>query len=262
MNRVTFVAATLAMTATIASPRARAAAADTEANVIDDLVTANHVLAHENVVDGFGHVSVRDPQNANHYRLARSMAPALVTAADIMTYDLDSNALDANGRTSYAERFIHGAIYKARPDVMSIVHAHTPAVIPFGAVPAVRLQPVFHLGAFLGAGVPVFEIRDAGGSATDMLVSSQPFGDALARRLGTANVALMRGHGMVAVAGSIPEAVFRAYYTGQDAQLQADAMRLGSPTYLSADEARRATQTQAGLVSRAWDLWKRALAPR
>jgi ribulose-5-phosphate 4-epimerase/fuculose-1-phosphate aldolase len=258
MNRNTFVAGTLAMTA-LAWPRVRAAADD--AAVIDDLVTANRILAHENVVDGFGHVSVRDPQNPNHYRLARSMAPALVTAADILTYDLDSNALDANGRTSYAERFIHGAIYKVRPDVNAIVHAHTPAVIPFG-VSTVRLQPVFHMGAFLGAGVPVFEIRDAGGSATDMLVSTQPFGDALARTLGTANVALMRGHGMVAVAGSIPEAVFRAYYTGQDAALQSEALRLGSPTYLSADEARRATQTQAGLVSRAWDLWKRALAPR
>jgi HCOMODA/2-hydroxy-3-carboxy-muconic semialdehyde decarboxylase len=260
MNRGTFVAGTLAVTA-LASPRALVAAADGDGAAIDDLVTANHILAHENVVDGFGHVSVRDPQNPGHYRLARSMAPALVTAADILTYDLDSNALDANGRPSYAERFIHGAIYRARPDVNAIVHAHTPAVIPFG-VSAVRLQPVFHMGAFLGAGVPVFEIRDAGGTATDMLVSSQPLGDALARTLGPANVALMRGHGMIAVAGSIPEAVFRAYYTGQDAQLQADALRLGNPTYLSTDEARRATQTQAGLVSRAWDLWKRAIAPK
>jgi len=260
MNRASFVAAALAVTVT-ASPRMRATAADPDANPVDDLVTANRILAHEGVVDGFGHVSVRDPQNPNRYRLARSMAPALVTAADILTYDLDSNALDANGRTSYAERCIHGAIYKVRPDVKAIVHAHTPAVIPFG-VTAVHLQPVFHMGAFLGAGVPVFEIRDAGSSATDMLVSTQPLGDALAHTLGSANVALMRGHGMVAVAGSIPEAVFRAYYTGQDAQLQADAMRLGTPTYLSADEARRATQTQAGLVSRAWDLWKRALPPR
>jgi ribulose-5-phosphate 4-epimerase/fuculose-1-phosphate aldolase len=260
MKRGAFVAGTLAVTAAVL-PHARAVAADTEGQVIDDLVTANRILAHEGVVDGFGHVSVRDPQNPNRYRLARSMAPALVTAADILTYDLDSNALDANGRTSYAERFIHGAIYKVRPDVDAIVHAHTPAVIPFG-VSAVRLQPVFHMGAFLGAGVPVFEIRDAGGTATDMLVSSQPLGDALARTLGTANVALMRGHGMVAVAGTIPEAVFRAYYTGQDAALQSEALRLGNPTYLSADEARRATQTQAGLVSRAWDLWKRALPPR
>ena len=260
MNRGTFVSGTLAL-AVLASPRIRAQAADTDGAVIDDLVTANRVLAHENVVDGFGHVSVRDPQNPNHYRLSRSVAPALVTAGDILTYDLDNNALDANGRTGYVERFIHGAIYKARPDVNAIVHAHTPAVIPF-SVTAVRLQPVFHMGAFLGAGVPVFEIRDFGGTATDMLVTTVPLGAALARTLGSANVALMRGHGLVAVGSSIPEAVFRAYYTGQDAQLQADALRLGNPTYLNADEARLMTKTQSGLVARVWDLWKRGLPPR
>jgi ribulose-5-phosphate 4-epimerase/fuculose-1-phosphate aldolase len=259
MNRAAFVAATLATTL-LASPRARAAAAD-DAAVIDDLVAANRILAHEGVVDGFGHVSVRDPQNPNRYRLSRSLAPALVTAADVMTYDLDGTALDANGRTGYVERFIHGAIYKVRPDVNAIVHAHTPAVIPF-SVTGVRLQPVFHMGAFLGAGVPVFEIRDFGGTATDMLVTTVPLGDALARTLGGASVALMRGHGLVAVGSSIPEAVFRAYYTGQDAQLQADALRLGVPTYLNADEARLMTKTQSGLVARVWDLWKRALPPR
>jgi ribulose-5-phosphate 4-epimerase/fuculose-1-phosphate aldolase len=255
MNRPQFVLGLLAASAAAAAP---ARAADAPAVTVDDLVTANRILAHENVVDGFGHVSARTPQDPSRYWLARSMAPALVTAADIMTYDLDSNPLDANGRTSYAERFIHGAIYKARPDVKAIVHAHTPSVIPFGISP-VRLQPVFHMSAFLGAGVPVFEIRDAGGTATDLLVKTQPLGDALARTLGSANVALMRGHGMVAVASTLPEAVFRAYYTGQDAQLQADALRLGgSPAYLTPDEARSATQTQAGLVQRAWELWKRA----
>ncbi|HYW54209.1 MAG TPA: class II aldolase/adducin family protein [Dongiaceae bacterium] len=259
MKRRTFVAGTLAVTALV-SPRGRAVAADGAA-VIDDLVTANRILAHENVVDGFGHVSVRDPQNPNHYQLSRSVAPALVTPADIVTYDLDNNALDANGRTGYVERFIHGAIYKARPDVNAIVHAHTPAVIPFG-VTAVRLQPVFHMGAFLGAGVPVFEIREAGGRSTDLLVSTAALGDALARTLGSANVALMRGHGLVAVGSSIPEAVFRAYYTGQDAQLQAEALKLGNPTYLNPDEARLMTKTQSGLVGRVWDLWKRALPPR
>ena len=260
MNRSTFVAGTLAMTV-LAPPRARAEAADSDPTAVDDLVTANRVLAHENVVDGFGHVSVRDPQNPARYRLSRSVAPALVTAADILTYDLDNNALDANGRTGYVERFIHGAIYKVRPDINAIVHAHTPSVIPF-SVTAVRLQPVFHMGAFLGAGVPVFEIRDFGGTATDMLVNSAKLGDALARTLGSANVALMRGHGLVAVGASIPEAVFRAYYTGQDAQLQADALRLGNPTYLNADEARLMTKTQSGLIARVWDLWKRALPPR
>ena len=257
MDRPQFLLGVLA--ASFAAGPVAALAADAPPSALDDLVAANRVLAHENVVDGFGHVSVRDPQNANRYRLARSMAPALVAAADVLTYDLDSTALDANGRTSYAERFIHGAIYKARPDVQAIVHAHTPSVIAFG-VTGVQLRPVFHMGAFLGAGVPVFEIRDSGGPATDLLVKTQPLGDALARTLGSANVVLMRGHGMVAVAGSIPEAVFRAYYTAQDAQLQSDALRVGTPVYLNDGEARSATQTQAGLVARSWELWKRAAA--
>jgi len=257
MNRSTFVAGALALTSA-SFPPVCAGAADAPVATIDDLVTANHILAHEAVVDGYGHVSARDPANTGHYWLARSMAPALVTAADILTYDLDSNALDANGRASYAERFIHGAIYKARPDVKAIVHAHTPSVIPFG-VSSVKLRPVFHLASFIGAGAPVFEIRNTGGLATDLLVKTQPLGDALAQTLGTANLALMRGHGMVAVGGSIPEVVFRAYYIGQDAQLQSQALQLGgTPTYLNADEARSASQTVTGLIDRAWQLWKRS----
>ena len=254
MDRPQFLLGVLAAAA-LPLPAAAAGPAATR----DDIVLANHVLAHEGVVDGFGHVSARDPANPQRYWLARSMAPALVTAADVLTYDLDSTPLDAGTAASYLERFIHGAIYKARPDVQSIVHAHSPAVIPFG-VSSVPLRAVFHMGAFLGAdGVPVFEIRDTGGSATDLLVSSNALGDALARTLGSANVALMRGHGMVAVAGSVPEAVFRAYYTAQDAQLESDALRLGPVKFLSGDEARHATQTQAGLVARSWDLWKRAV---
>jgi HCOMODA/2-hydroxy-3-carboxy-muconic semialdehyde decarboxylase len=255
MDRPQFLLGVLAASFAAAAP---AQAADAPTATIDDLVAANRILAHENVVDGFGHVSARDPQNPSQYWLARSMAPALVTVADILTYDLDSNALNANGRVSYAERFIHGAIYKARPDVKAIVHAHTPAVIPFG-VSSVKLQPMFHIASFIGAGAPVFEIRDAGGPATDLLVKTQPLGDALARTLGSANIALMRGHGMVAIGSSIPEAVFRAYYTGQDAQLQSEALRLGgTPTYLSAGESTSASQTVAGLIDRAWQLWKRA----
>ncbi len=220
MDRPQFVLGVLAVSAAAFAP---AAAAGPSAATREDLAIANRVLAHEGVVDGFG----------SRYWLARSMAPALVTAADVLTYDLESTPLDANGATSYLERFIHGAIYKARPDVQSVVHAHTPAVIPFG-VSSVPLRAVFHMGAFLGTdGIPVFEIREAGGPATDLLVSSNALGDALARTLGSANVALMRGHGMVAVAGSIPEAVFRAYYTAQDAQLEADALRMGSVKFLT-----------------------------
>src|SRR5579884_232296 len=180
MRRRPFLAGTLAATV-LPSSRALARAAGDASSAgtpapaygaaIDDLVAANHILAHLGVVDGFGHVSVRDPRDPARYLLARSMAPALVTASDVVTYDLANEALDANGRTSYLERFIHGAIYRLRPDVRSVVHSHAPDVIPF-ADSSVSLRPVYHMASFLGRGVPVFEIRDAAGPASDMLVSS------------------------------------------------------------------------------------------
>jgi len=254
MNRPGFLAGLAAVGVAGAAP---AGAADSYAQSVDDLVAANRILAQLNVVDGFGHVSVRDPRDPSHYLLARSMAPALVTAADIQLYDLRSVPLDPNARPSYLERFIHGAIYAARPDVVSVVHSHTESVIPF-ADTGVTLRPMFHMASFLGGGAPIFDIRSAGGDGTDMLISNQTLGDALARTLGSADVALMRGHGMVAVGTSIPEAVFRAYYTGEDARLEAEALRLGTPTYLSPAEAAHATRTNTALVGRAWALWKRA----
>ena len=149
--------------------------------VIEELVLANHILANEGVLDGYGHVSVRDPANPNHYFLARAGAPALVGAADITEYDLDSNAVTNASATGYTERFIHGEIYKARPDVMAIVHCHCSEVIPF-ANTSVPLQPMHHMGSFIGAGVPVFEIRNAGGE-TDMLIRTPALGRALAQTL-------------------------------------------------------------------------------
>src|SRR5215216_4565502 len=149
------------------------------AGLIDDLVTANHILYNEGVVDGFGHVSIRHPENPERYFLARSLAPAVVKREDILEFDLDSNAIDARGARPYLERFIHGEIYRARPDVHAIVHSHSPSVIPFG-VTATTLRPIFHLGGFLGAGTPIFEIRDAGGDNTDMLIRTPQLGGALA----------------------------------------------------------------------------------
>jgi ribulose-5-phosphate 4-epimerase/fuculose-1-phosphate aldolase len=176
--------------------------------LIDDLVTANHILASEGIVDGYGHVSVRNPANPNRYFLSRSLAPGLVTAADIIEYDLDSNPI-GDTRLSYRERFIHGEIYKARPDVMAIVHDHSPAVIPF-SVSSVPLRAVSHMAAFIGEGVPVFEIRDVDGM-TDMLVSNPKRGQALAKVLGDHPAALMRGHGAAVVGATVKEAVGRAY---------------------------------------------------
>lgn len=220
--------------------------------LIDDLVTANHILATEAILDGYGHVSVRDPANPNHYFLSRSLAPGLVTAADIIEYDLDSNPIN-DSRLSYRERFIHGEIYKARPDVMAIVHDHSPAVIPF-SVSSVPLRAVSHMAAFIGLGIPVFEIRDVDGM-TDMLVSNAKRGQSLAKVLGDHPAALMRGHGAVLVGATVKEAVGRAYYLDSNARLQEQAILLGGKvTYFEAEEAKK-TAPQDGFV-RAWDVWK------
>jgi ribulose-5-phosphate 4-epimerase/fuculose-1-phosphate aldolase len=231
--------------------------------LIDDLVAANRILYHQGVVDGFGHISVRHDKAPGLFLLARSMAPGLVTAADIMLFDPNGNPLDPAGRTPYLERFIHSEIFKTRPEVQAIVHSHSPAVIPFGVV-ARPLKPIFHLGGFLGPQVPVFEIREAGGQATDMLVRSPALGAALARALGKHAVALLRGHGNVVVGGSIREATFRAVYTEINARLAAEALRLGGgrAVFLNEAEAQAATETNRGQIGRAWDLWKAAaLAP-
>jgi ribulose-5-phosphate 4-epimerase/fuculose-1-phosphate aldolase len=224
--------------------------------LIDDLVTANHILATEAILDGYGHVSVRDPANLNHYFLSRSLAPGLVTAADIIEYDLDSNPIN-DTRLSYRERFIHGEIYKARPDVMAIVHDHSPAVIPF-SVSSVPLRAVSHMAAFIGLGIPVFEIRDVDGM-TDMLVSNAKRGQALAKVLGDHPAALLRGHGAVVVGATVKEAVGRAYYLDSNARLQEQAILLGGKvTYFEAEEAKK-TAPQDGF-ERAWDGWKRKAA--
>src|SRR5215471_3275749 len=229
---------------------------------IEDLVAANRILSDQGVVDGFGHVSARHGEDATRFLLARSMAPGLVMPDDILEFDLEGNALEQGGSALYVERFIHSEIYKAHPEVKSVVHSHSPAVIPFG-VTSVELRPVFHLSSFLAGGVPVFEIREAGGSATDMLIRTPELGAALARTLGTAPVALMRGHGDVVVAPSLKEAVFRAVYTEVNARLEAEALRLGQGEveFLNEQEAAKATATNAGVLSRAWDLWKAKASP-
>ena len=256
LRRHLFLGAALAAMALPNRPRAQPVSAGAaDAALLDDLVVANRILYDQGVVDGFGHVSVRHDKDANRYLLARSMAPALVTRDDILEYDLDSNPIDARGRVSYLERYIHGEIYKARADVIAIVHSHSPAVIPF-ADTAVPLRPMNHVAGFLGAGAPVFEIRDTAGAATDMLVRNASLGHALSATLGQQPVALMRGHGSVAVAQSIRHVVFRAIYTEINARVQADAMKIGTPMFLSPEEAAAAAKTNDGLVERPWSLWK------
>jgi ribulose-5-phosphate 4-epimerase/fuculose-1-phosphate aldolase len=221
--------------------------------LIADLVAANRILAHHGVLDGYGHVSTRHNRDPHRYLLSRSLAPALVTAADIMEYDLESIPVNAQDLLLYLERFIHGEIYKARPDVQAVVHNHSPSVIPFG-VTTVPLRPLYHMSAFIGEGAPVFEIRDVGGM-TDMLIRTPELGRALAQTLGTRAAALMRGHGAVVVGASLPAVVARSIYLEMNAKLQAQALALDPKiTYLTPEEARLA---DLGDYPRAWDLWKR-----
>jgi ribulose-5-phosphate 4-epimerase/fuculose-1-phosphate aldolase len=225
-----------------------------DATLIEDLVAANRILADQGVVDGYGHVSARHDREPGRYLLARSLAPELVTAADIMEYDLDSNPVDARGRAMYTERFIHGEIYKVRPDVTAIVHHHSPSVIPF-SISTVSLRPVYHMSAFIGEDVPIFEIRDAGGM-TDMLIRDPALGRALAQTLGRRPAALLRGHGSVVVGSALPLAVGRSIYMEINAKLQMQAVALGGRlTYLDPEEVRRVEARQD--YARSWDLWRR-----
>jgi ribulose-5-phosphate 4-epimerase/fuculose-1-phosphate aldolase len=236
-----------------AARRVSSSAGPADPQLIEDLAAANRILADHGVLDGYGHVSARHNRDRNRYLLSRSLAPALVTADDIMEYDLDSNPVDAQDRVLYVERFIHGEIYKARPDVRAVVHHHSPAVIPFG-VSAVPLRPLYHMAAFLWEGVPVFEIRDVAGM-TDMLVRSPVLGRALAQTLGSKAAALMRGHGAVVVSPSLSGVVGRSIYLQLNAHVQARAIALGGPvTYLDPEEGRKA---DLGGYQRAWELWKR-----
>jgi len=230
-----------------------------KAALIGELVDANHILYDQGVVDGFGHVSIRDSDNPHRFFIARSMAPALVTAADILELDLDGNAVAKHAPPSYLERFIHGEIYRARPDVMAVVHSHSPAVIPFGVVPGAPLKAISHMGGFIGEGAPVFEIRNAAGRSSDMLVCTPALGAALAQSLGQHGMVLMRGHGATMVGSSLRQAVYRAIYAELNARLQAEALRLGTPIYLTADEAEGAARANDNNMDRAWDLWVRAV---
>jgi ribulose-5-phosphate 4-epimerase/fuculose-1-phosphate aldolase len=241
-------------------PRIRLEAQQAPQALIDDLVAGNHILANEMVLDGYGHISVRHPGRKDRFLLSRSLAPESVTAADIMEHDLDANPVDAKGRTAYKERFIHSEIYRARPDVNAVVHCHTTSLIPFG-VTSVPLRPMYHQSAFLAAGVPVFEIRQAAGM-TNMLIETQPLGAALAKTLGNKPAALMRGHGAVVVADTIPNVVGRSIYLDLNARIQLQAQQLvaierggAKITPISPEEAQKYAASDN--YARAWELWKK-----
>jgi ribulose-5-phosphate 4-epimerase/fuculose-1-phosphate aldolase len=224
--------------------------------VLEDLAAASRILVDQGVFDAAGHVSMRHPGNPKRFLMSRSLAPQLVTSSDIMEFDLDCVAIDAKGRNGFIERFLHGEIYKKRPDVMAIAHSHSASVIPFGLTNT-PMRAMYHNAAFLAAGVPVFDIRQKFG-ASDIVISTQAKGAALALTLSDKPVALLRAHGMVAVAASLPVAVFRAIFTEVSARVQLQATALGGPiAALDVEEGRLADVVNVNTVGRSWDLWKR-----
>jgi len=227
---------------------------------MEDLAAASRILADQGVFDAAGHVSMRHPHHAERFLMSRSLAPALVTSDDIMEFDLDCEACEARGRTGFIERFLHGGIYRTRPDVMAIAHGHSPSVIPFGLVDT-PMRATYHNAAFLAAGVPVFDIRAAFG-ATDIVISSVERGAALADTLGERSVVLLRAHGFAAVGPNLQAAVFRAFFTEVSARVQLQTAALGGAmAVLDAEEGRLADAINLATHGRAWELWKKRVTP-
>ena len=230
--------------------------------LIEELVTANRILARENVVDSFGHISVRHPDHPQRYLLSRSRAPDCIEKDDIMEFTLEGVALDGRGRAPYLERFIHGALYEARPDVMSVVHNHSESVIPFG-VTGRKIRPIYHMGASVGREVPVWDSHDHFGD-TALLVENMEMGRDLAKRIGAGATALMRGHGATVAGKNIRQAVYISVYLEVNARLQKQAMDmieikdLGEIKFLTAGEVDKVSaRTGSYGINRAWENWCR-----
>lgn len=223
---------------------------------VEELVIANHILYDQNAVDGYGHISVRNPANPNTFFLARSVAPSVVKVEDIMEFDMDGKALNGDTRAAYGERFIHSGILKNRPDINSVIHGHASPILSYGLT-GVTLKPVYHMSAFLGEGAPIFEIRNFAkpNPDTDMFISNSDLGDALSRTMGLQYFVLMRGHGYAAGADSIKKAVFRTVYAIQNASIQAEAMKMGQVQYLTPGEAAYSKETIEKTIGRPWQLW-------
>ena len=223
-----------------------------------DLVAANRILAHEGVLDAFGHVSMRHPERADQYVIARSVGPELVTEADLQLFALDGAQVGGMQGTAYTERFIHGAIYEARPDVLAVCHNHAPSIIPFTVTKA-PLRPIYHMAALLGGEVPRWDIATEFGDATDLLVRNMEHGRSLVRALGTRRVVLMRGHGSAVAGRSLQEIVWACVYMNENARLQMQAMALGDVQYLSAGEIATMEDYQIDPrgTERAWHAWRK-----
>jgi ribulose-5-phosphate 4-epimerase/fuculose-1-phosphate aldolase len=221
-----------------------------------ELVMANRILFNEGILDAFGHVSIRHPEHADRYIMGWARAPELIDDADLIEFALDGTPLDAGGRAPYLERFIHGALYELRPDVMAVCHNHTLSILPFSISKSVRLRPVIHTGSVLGGEVPVWDIADEFGSDTNLLVINMDQGRSLARAVGQGRAALMRGHGSVVVAGNVPGVVSACLAMDKNARVQLQAEQLGDYIALSEGELRRRPASEPGqppLPDRAWE---------
>jgi ribulose-5-phosphate 4-epimerase/fuculose-1-phosphate aldolase len=225
-------------------------------SLLEEIVTANRILAHEGVVDSFGHVSARHPDNPNRFLLSRARAPERIEAADIMEFTLEGEPVDARGRAPYLERFIHGGIYEARPDVHSVVHNHSPSVIPFGVTNR-TLKPLLHMCANIGHEVSTWDSHDKFGD-TALLVENVEMGRDLARALGRDRTILMRGHGATIAGPTVRHAVFVSIYLEVNAKLQMQAMAMGDIKFLTAGEVDKvAARTGPYTINRAWENWCR-----
>lgn len=221
--------------------------------LVDKLVLANRIVYDQGVVDGMGHVSVRHDAMADTFLLSVNRAPGLVRRSDIISYNLDGHALTDDAPRPYLERFIHAEIYRARPDVIAVVHSHSPHVIPF-SITGATLRPTFHMAGFLGAGAGLFDIRREAGD-TDMLVRDAYLGKALARSLAAHSCVLMRGHGSTVVGASLEQVVYRAVYLEVNARIQLQATALGEIAFLNEREAQLAAACNDGQLARPWQLW-------
>ena len=229
---------------------------DARQTVFEELVTATKILLHEGILDTFGHISARDPEDPGGFFLAQKLAPSHITTADIQRFNLDGETSD--NRPSYLERYIHSEIYKARPDVNCVLHSHSPAVLPYCFTDR-PLRPVTHMGAFMGEAVPVYEIRDKHGDATDLFGGGHEVCADIAEALGDSPVVLMARHGVVNVGKSVREVVFRAFYTEQEAAALTAGLQIGNVKYLSPGEVETAGKLVGAQIDRGWDHWTMTL---
>jgi ribulose-5-phosphate 4-epimerase/fuculose-1-phosphate aldolase len=224
--------------------------------IIKDLVIANRILAKEDVVDAYGHVSIRNPDNPKSFFISRSLAPELIEKEDIVELGLDGEPLKNEKRSLYLERFIHAAIYEMRPDINSVVHAHAEDTLPFGIAAATKLKPVIHSGSFIGPNVPVWDIADKFG-ATNVLVTNMAQGRDLAKCLGKNSVALMRGHGVASAARSLIEVVRLSVYLPRNARALMRAKMLGGKIkYLSKGEMDARNKGYSPYSTETWRAWE------